>query len=183
MVDGLSRTESGFLICLFMRDRMAGKYENNSRHHDVRTAAPMRFRKLRIAWSVAWGLFAVLLIVMWVRSYWYFDLCERSIASHWFKIESFWGQLVFKYRSWESQPWALRSYPIHDMVDQEFLETRDIPKFELKSGLLLVPYWLLLALITIATRPSLPARFSLRTLLIATTLATIMLGFAVYLLG
>ena len=30
----------------------------------------MRFRKLRIAWSVVCGLVAVLLIVLWVRSYW-----------------------------------------------------------------------------------------------------------------
>ena len=30
----------------------------------------MRFRKLRIAWSVAWGVLAVLLCVLWVRSYW-----------------------------------------------------------------------------------------------------------------
>jgi hypothetical protein len=29
----------------------------------------MRFRKLRIAWSVAWGLPAALLIVLWVQSY------------------------------------------------------------------------------------------------------------------
>src|SRR6476619_2972176 len=29
----------------------------------------MRFRKLRIAWSVFWGLACVLLIVLWVRSY------------------------------------------------------------------------------------------------------------------
>ena len=31
--------------------------------------APMKFRKLRIAWSVAWGVVAVLLCVLWVRSY------------------------------------------------------------------------------------------------------------------
>src|ERR1043165_6999457 len=29
----------------------------------------MRFRKLRIAWSVFWGIACVLLIVLWVRSY------------------------------------------------------------------------------------------------------------------
>src|SRR4051794_6882666 len=29
----------------------------------------MKFRKLRIAWSVFWGLACVLLIVLWVRSY------------------------------------------------------------------------------------------------------------------
>src|SRR3954471_5078772 len=31
--------------------------------------APMKYRKLRIAWSVGWGLLAVLLTVLWVRSY------------------------------------------------------------------------------------------------------------------
>ncbi len=34
----------------------------------------MRYRKLRIVWSVFWGLAAVLLIVLWVRSYWVWDL-------------------------------------------------------------------------------------------------------------
>ncbi len=33
----------------------------------------MRFRKLRIAWSVVCGLACVLLIVLWVRSYWWID--------------------------------------------------------------------------------------------------------------
>jgi hypothetical protein len=35
--------------------------------------APFRFRKLRIAWSVFWGLACVLLIVLWVRSCWNAD--------------------------------------------------------------------------------------------------------------
>src|SRR6187200_769128 len=34
----------------------------------------MRFRKLRIAWSVFWALACVLLIVLWVRSYWWCDI-------------------------------------------------------------------------------------------------------------
>jgi len=33
----------------------------------------MRFRKLRIAWSVFWALACVLLIVLWVRSYWWVE--------------------------------------------------------------------------------------------------------------
>ena len=33
----------------------------------------MKFRNLRIAWSVGWGVLAVLLCVLWVRSYWRFD--------------------------------------------------------------------------------------------------------------
>src|ERR1044072_1880010 len=43
----------------------------------------MTFRKLRIAWSVWWGLACVLLIVLWVRSYSHYDdlmihACGRS---------------------------------------------------------------------------------------------------------
>ena len=33
----------------------------------------MRYRKLRIAWSVGWGVVAVLLCVLWVRSYRWID--------------------------------------------------------------------------------------------------------------
>ena len=29
----------------------------------------MKYRKLRIAWSVVWGILCVLLIVLWVRGY------------------------------------------------------------------------------------------------------------------
>src|SRR6476660_634582 len=40
----------------------------------------MRFRKLRIAWSVVWALAAVLLIVLWVRSYWVRDYISHNYA-------------------------------------------------------------------------------------------------------
>ena len=46
----------------------------------------MRFRKLRIAWSVMCGIACVLLIVLWVRSYWWQDFAiatlpgQRSVA-------------------------------------------------------------------------------------------------------
>src|SRR5262245_28187686 len=42
------------------------------------TTPTMRFRKLRIAWSVGWGLLAVLLIVLWVRSYWVHDFIRMQ---------------------------------------------------------------------------------------------------------
>jgi len=40
----------------------------------------MAYRKLRITWSVAWGMVAVLLCVLWVRSYWWMDQ-QTSIHS------------------------------------------------------------------------------------------------------
>src|ERR1700759_2273009 len=33
----------------------------------------MKYRKLRIAWSVAWGVAAVLFVALWVRSFWRWD--------------------------------------------------------------------------------------------------------------
>jgi hypothetical protein len=33
----------------------------------------MKHRKLRIAWSVTWGIAAMLIIALWVRSYWYWE--------------------------------------------------------------------------------------------------------------
>jgi hypothetical protein len=40
----------------------------------------MRFRKLRIAWAVACGIACVLLVVLWVRSYWRNDLVRLQTA-------------------------------------------------------------------------------------------------------
>ena len=34
-----------------------------------KTPMPMRFRKLRIAWSVAWGVLCMMLIALWGWSY------------------------------------------------------------------------------------------------------------------
>jgi len=84
----------------------------------------MRFRKLGIAWSVAWGLATVLLCVLWVRDY----LDTRLVAS---------------------LPFA---FPLLAAV-----------------GLAIAPW---------ATGPT---RFSLRTLLIATTLVAVVLGLIVWL--
>jgi hypothetical protein len=41
----------------------------------------MRYRKLRIAWSLGCGLLAVLLCVLWVRSYWRWDSAWLSLPS------------------------------------------------------------------------------------------------------
>jgi hypothetical protein len=59
----------------------------------------MRFRKLRIAWSVGWGVAAGLLIVLWVRSlvlndylgYYYSDSRELSCRSILGRLEFHWG--------------------------------------------------------------------------------------------
>src|SRR5262245_56414702 len=58
----------------------------------------MKYRKLRIAWSVAWGLLAVLVCVLWVRSYWHYDYVEGFIDRHPpFRIETTNGQVLYYY--------------------------------------------------------------------------------------
>src|SRR3954470_12360641 len=56
---------------------------------------PLRFRKLRIAWSVFWGLACVLLIVLWVRSYgWEDDLVwVQGSAPNVFAVQSMNGRI------------------------------------------------------------------------------------------
>src|SRR6476659_8585827 len=59
----------------------------------------MNFRKLRIAWSVFWGLACVLLVVLCVRSYHYRDHYQRSFsATHHLVTESDVGRLYISWR-------------------------------------------------------------------------------------
>jgi hypothetical protein len=51
----------------------------------------MRFRKLRIAWSVGWGFAAVLLIALWVRSHYRMDVVD---ASNWYETDSVYGEIL-----------------------------------------------------------------------------------------
>src|SRR4051812_17902034 len=79
----------------------------------------MRFRKLRIAWSVVWGLAAVLLIVLWLRSYWWFDVIERVSSGSFAELRLNSGTVHFSYESPPPLPpplgqdlaWELTSYP------------------------------------------------------------------------
>src|SRR3954447_2071315 len=40
----------------------------------------MRFRKLRVAWSIFWGLACVLLIMLWLLSFWFTEQAEPSFG-------------------------------------------------------------------------------------------------------
>ena len=69
---------------------------------DLAAIAKMKHRKLRIAWSVAWGVVAVLLCVLWVRSYWKSDgfakfapnQVRTSLESRWALLYAFTYMLI-----------------------------------------------------------------------------------------
>jgi hypothetical protein len=167
----------------------------------------MRFRKLRIGWSIVWGIVAVLLVVLWVRSYLRFDqFIHSNPPADYFAISSGHGLVMFG-RSDDpvlgqffAAGWARKGFAWSEWYDKNggpacfpasiyahhvipWLEY-DSPHYVHAAGLtssqVKVPYWLLILLLAaLATSPWVTWRFSLRTLLIATTLVAIALGLIV----
>jgi hypothetical protein len=137
----------------------------------------VRFRKMRIAWSVAWILLAVLLCVLWVRSYRYYDVGTGGILS--MRGNLYITQML------EIQP----LYASTDKVAQTMLGTRAFPAADYLMNPIdafTIPLWFLVALsASLAPLPWLrwdrrSKRYSLRTLLIATTLVAVVLGLVVW---
>jgi hypothetical protein len=156
----------------------------------------MKHRKLRIAWSVAWGLLAVLLVVLWVRSYWWYDCARwRITQAKLIEVTSQLGKLLIS--DGESPPPIERGYwGQSHKVDPSAPQSRDHRGTLLYSGLgfkriywkdgagIVVPY----AFFVLVTMVALCApwlmnwnrNFSLRTLLIAMTLVAVALGLIVW---
>jgi hypothetical protein len=166
---------------------------HSANHHDARGIAfrgdhsrnKMNhiFRKVRIAFSVLCGIVCVLLIVLWVRS------CNTS--------DTLFGRIdhyrVFSLRSSEGVISLLKAesevgdWGIYSIVHPPGMEGRRGPSWRVATTgspgwFVDAPYWFFVAafaLIGIAFwRP--PLRFSLRTMLIATTLVAALLGAIVY---
>ena len=158
----------------------------------------MNYRKLRIAWSVGWGVVAVLLCVLWVRSYSRVDDVRHAGSTI---------TQVASYRGWihaihfpavtqtTNENWLV-STPINDIADLEGpldFFFRNAGYFYAPMGFAqqdwfqsgdfaIVPQWIVTTFCgTIAIIPWLRFRFSLRTLLIATTLVALLLGLFVWL--
>src|SRR6187431_2373803 len=76
----------------------------------------MRFRQLRIAWSVVWGVAAVLLIVLWVRSYWWIDGVSGNRGSHYICTDVHSGRAsmarIVPTGQFPPVPWRPFSHPI-----------------------------------------------------------------------
>jgi hypothetical protein len=160
-------------------------------------AGRMRYRKLRIAWSVFWGLAAILLIALWVRSYVRVDTLDRKTQSGIVTIRLGHGQLRYMRFSHPKpavaldvqQALGLREGVSTNSANEWSKETisgflgfgwKQVTKYQLEAT---APLWPAILLTTaLAAAPWLRwfKRFSLRTLLIATTLVAVILGAIVY---
>jgi hypothetical protein len=136
----------------------------------------MKHRKLRIAWSVGWGMVAVLLCVLWVRSYWRSDVIEGPLSrTTRVSAESRYGGLSLGYSRGNFGEWYAQSYsPAYGWTNEQIQFGARPPHLFVR-----LPYVLIISVMAmVATLPwiTLSKRFSLRTLLIATTLIAVVLA-------
>ena len=147
----------------------------------------MKFRKLRIAWSVGWGLAALLLCVLWVRSYWQVEQVLLPVTRSATVVI---GSMpnVFVFGATDKSPtgtFTIISFPTKDwlaaVAEGPNRPWNGLMMFSVSTDGVMLPHWFwVLMSVAFATAPWLPLRFSLRTLLIAVTLAASVLGAMVW---
>lgn len=149
---------------------------------EAQTPTPLRFRKLRIAFSAVSGILCLTLIALWVRSYWWNDILSisfdgqrayivRSVSGEWgFFLE---GQATHEHGlRWHSEP------SIGGRNPPSFLGFRWGVVRNLRWPV--IPIWFPVVLTaTAAAIPWVKRRFRLRTLLIATAVLAAILGIVV----
>jgi hypothetical protein len=141
----------------------------------------MRFRKLRIACSTQCGVFCLLLIAFWVRSYEY----DQTAGIHGERLEHLNSQtrLLTVWSKLGSVHFAISKPNAIGGWQTNFPANRALGFGILTTGTsttVRIPYWsLFIVALTVVGSPWLISRFSLRTLLIATTLVAVALGLIV----
>lgn len=148
----------------------------------------MKYRYLRITWTVFCGIALVLLIALWVRSYWRSDFVQYSPYPS-ISAGSVNGRFSLNFFSIEvaagiKSGWGYNSFSTSQLPPK----TRDGPSWVWYSGnyatFVAFPIWaVVLPVAGSSVLPWMitpPRSFSLRTLLIATTLVAVVLGLIVW---
>jgi hypothetical protein len=139
-------------------------------------------RNLRIAFSIVCGILCLLLIALWVRSATTSDTLHGRISvDREFDIHSSEGAIILIVEAADDGEWGILSIA-HPSEMEGYSDSRwRAGTTTLPGWYVIGPHWFLVAafaLLGIALwRP--PRRFSLRTLLIATTLVAVVLGIVV----
>jgi hypothetical protein len=141
----------------------------------------MKHRKLRIAWSVASGVVAVLLVVLWARSFWWEDTLgapdptRKAVGAKsgggWLYIQR--GDSIKSRVQWDQSTETEETR----LEEGKRLFELSKPRLRFRRHYVLIPHWLLaFTIVTVAAAPWLRFRFSLHSFLIATTLVAVALG-------
>ena len=153
--------------------------------------AGMKYRKLRIAWSVGWGILCLSLIALCVRSFTWIDVATGPVSSTsrasmgsykgWLTLS--WNQPLdgFVQLSVQHNSIAIIEKFYTDAEARGETVSRPVTSLEFRNGSIKLPHWFpAVLLLTIAAIPWFRWRFSLRTLLIGMTVAAIGLGWFVF---
>jgi hypothetical protein len=152
---------------------------------ETKSISPMRFRKLRIAFSIACIVPCVLLVELWVRSYWWSDSAYGYLSSaRQFELNSELGS--FTVGVWDCDRHLVPTVSSYLMTEPSeaapFGFRMDESPGEGFGYGFYSPYWLAVLLGSgVAAAPWIKWRFSLRTLVLATTLVAVVLGLIVWL--
>jgi hypothetical protein len=149
----------------------------------------MKHRKLRIAWSVAWGIAVVLLVALWGRSYRWIDGIAYDGTGTIYVCMTLHGHIMLfcNLDDAKGNGWGFQS----KRVEESLPDLSAVPSilgvnYDLRANTpyVLIPLWeLVLIFAGFGTVPWMrwTRRFSVRTLLIATTLVAVGLGLIVWL--
>lgn len=138
------------------------------------------FRAARFVVSVAFGILCLLLVALWVRSFWWVN--SVSSMTRELNIDSCRGELIVSRNiaAPSSGDWGMVDKPVN-VNDQSYRMTT-LGFFYRRVGYqfwLVIPYWFpVLIPAVLAATIWLPLKFSLRTMLFGMTLVAVTLGMA-----
>jgi hypothetical protein len=141
---------------------------------------------LRIAVTAVSLTACLVLVALWLRSYWYLDRIDGSIGKPWIIFfTSKQGEFSCEWNDHDEPfgpSWGFMTKPVEEDWDRHPLSYGGgYLNLESDSLLIVVPYWAALLMATTLTLfPWIRVRFSLRTLLIATALVAVGLGVIAY---
>ena len=150
----------------------------------------VRFRKLRIAWWAACGILCLLLVALWVRSFWARDTTIGVISGTELHLTATSlngaGAIAFDRWTGTPHPWIFRSVSDAQNMVSAFPDAIGVAPlswfgfrwlFRQTVVVVVIPYWFLVLFgVSTCVLPWIHWRFSLRALLIATTLVAVGLG-------
>ena len=150
-------------------------------------------RRVRIAWTAFWAILAVSFVFMWIRGYWAADSMSLNTSGKSYDVQSVRSMIVLKYYNPKSSNtrarlsatrFHVRSTPLGSDYNHIFQDARKTLGFlysDSKAQYFVVPYrFPTLVSAALAALPWVKRKFSLRTMLIATTLLAVVLGLAVW---
>ena len=157
----------------------------------------MKFRKLRIAWSVVWGVLAIAAVLAWIRSYYWSDYVSLYSRGQDWSLHLQRGNLGAWVIRIAAPPtnavhWSICETPSTSDNPYLMFDGTQIRAMQSFAGfhygssvavtLLMIPFPVVFGATLLAgSIPYMKRRFSLRALLIAITLVAVVLGLFVWL--